>query len=129
MINGITPTGIYGVPGQQMPEMSPTSQGVKFSFKLPQAPEHVVPLAPQNSAVSQISEPTTWGQMLHRLAVDANDAQTSAGSKIRDVLAGGTTPIHEAMVSMQEANVRFSLLSEVRNKVLDAYQEIMRMQV
>ncbi len=33
------------------------------------------------------------------------------------------------MISMQEANVSFQLMVEVRNKLLDSYQELMRMQV
>jgi flagellar hook-basal body complex protein FliE len=129
MINGITPTAIYGVGGQTPMTESFGADGAHFSFKLPKPPEHVAPLAQQDATVNQISEPTTWGQMLQRMAVDTNDAQNVASEKIRDVLVGGSTPIHEAMVSMQEANVRFALLAEVRNKVVETYHEIMRMQV
>ncbi|MFZ5806693.1 MAG: flagellar hook-basal body complex protein FliE [Verrucomicrobiota bacterium] len=129
MINGITPSAIYGVGGQTPMTESFGANGAHFSFKLPKAPEHIVPVSPQDVSVNQISEPTTWGQMLQRMAMDTNEVQNVAGEKIRDVLVGGSTPIHEAMVSMQEANVRFALLAEVRNKVVETYKEIMHMQV
>ena len=45
------------------------------------------------------------------------------------VLTGETNNLHQAMISMQEASVAFSLMVEVRNKLVDSYQELMRMQV
>jgi len=37
--------------------------------------------------------------------------------------------LHQAMISMQEASVSFSLMVEVRNKLVESYQELMRMQI
>jgi flagellar hook-basal body complex protein FliE len=45
------------------------------------------------------------------------------------VLTGESTNLHQAMISMQEAGVAFSLMVEVRNKLVESYQEMMRMQV
>jgi flagellar hook-basal body complex protein FliE len=45
------------------------------------------------------------------------------------LLSGQNVSLHQAMISMQEANVSFQLMVEVRNKLLDSYQELMRMQV
>jgi flagellar hook-basal body complex protein FliE len=42
---------------------------------------------------------------------------------------GQNVPLHQAVVAMEEANVSFQLMVEVRNRMLEAYQEIMRMQV
>jgi flagellar hook-basal body complex protein FliE len=41
----------------------------------------------------------------------------------------GKTDIHQAMISMEEANVSLRMLIQVRNKIIAAYEEIMRMQV
>ena len=38
-------------------------------------------------------------------------------------------PLHQAMIAMEEANVSLQLMVEVRNKLLESYQELMRMQV
>jgi len=37
--------------------------------------------------------------------------------------------IHQAMVAMEQANVSFRLMVQVRNKMMAAYEEIMRMQI
>lgn len=131
MINAVTQAGVYGAINQQPNIEQLGGGGANISFKLPKAPEHVVPVDGQTQGIveNQIAEPTSWGQMVHRMVLDTNDAQVNAGAKINDVISGGDTPIHEAMVSMQEASVKFALLSEVRNKMVEAYQEIMRMQV
>lgn len=83
----------------------------------------------EKSAVDSSSEPSTWGHMVQRMVTDVNESQATAASKIQDVLAGGKTQVHDAMISFQEASVKFEMLTQIRNKALDAYQEIMRMQV
>lgn len=57
---------------------------------------------------------------VNRLEEDAND--TIAG------LLQGKTDVHQTMIAMQKADMSMRLLLTVRNKVLDAYREIMRMQ-
>jgi flagellar hook-basal body complex protein FliE len=45
------------------------------------------------------------------------------------VLVGDQGQLHQSVIAMQEASVAFSLMVEVRNKLVDSYQEIMRMPV
>jgi len=49
----------------------------------------------------------------------------------KDAVAGLTSgvPLHQAMLAVQESDVSFQLMVEVRNKLLESYQELMRMQV
>ena len=54
--------------------------------------------------------------------------QAAEGEKTK-VLTGETNNLHQAVIAMQEANVAFSLMVEVRNKLVESYQELMRMQV
>jgi flagellar hook-basal body complex protein FliE len=70
-----------------------------------------------------------FGQMLDGLvsSVDAKEAQAS--DLTRRVLLGETDQIHQSVIAMQEASVALSLMVEVRNKLVESYQEIMRMQV
>jgi flagellar hook-basal body complex protein FliE len=60
---------------------------------------------------------------------DINKLQTNADDAIAKVQLDNTTSIHEAMIALEQANVSFRAMMQVRNKILDAYQEVMRTQV
>jgi flagellar hook-basal body complex protein FliE len=45
------------------------------------------------------------------------------------LIAGEPIDLHEVMISAEEASVAFDLMMEIRNKLLEAYQEIQRMQI
>ncbi len=63
-------------------------------------------------------------------AIDRVDiAQKSADAQVEAFVAGETENVHEVMISMNQAELHFQMLTEVRNKLLEGYQEIMRMQV
>ena len=66
---------------------------------------------------------------LARFVQGVNDKQTAAGDAVRDLTGGGNVSLHQAMISMEEAGVSFQLMVEVRNKLLESYQELMRMQI
>lgn len=56
-------------------------------------------------------------------------AEREADTKARDVAAGGDTPVHELMVATTKASLSVEMLVQLRNRAVEAYQEIMRMQV
>lgn len=58
-----------------------------------------------------------------------DQAQKTSDQQIEAFVAGEQENVHEVMLSMQEANLSFDLMVEVRNRVLEGYQELMRMQV
>ena len=91
----------------------------------PQISEATVPTA----SVGSTGNPSTWGHMVQQMVMDVNSKQVTAAQKVSDVLQGGPTPVHEAMIASEEASVSFEFLSEMRNKVVDAYQQVMQMQV
>jgi flagellar hook-basal body complex protein FliE len=47
----------------------------------------------------------------------------------RKVLLGETDQLHQSVIARQEASVSFALMVEVRNKLVESYQELIRMQV
>ena len=55
--------------------------------------------------------------------------QAAAGEAVTGLLAGKNVSLHQAMIGMEEASISFQLMVEVRNKMLESYQELMRMQV
>ncbi len=71
----------------------------------------------------------SFGAMLNQFVSDVNTKQTEAGAAVNALQSGQTVPLHKAVIAMEEANVSFQLMVEVRNRLLDSYQEIMRMQV
>jgi flagellar hook-basal body complex protein FliE len=70
-----------------------------------------------------------FGDMLKQSIEKTNEAQVQADHSIKELTAGRTKNIHETMLDIEKADTSLKLMMQVRNKVLDAYKEIMRMQV
>ena len=58
-----------------------------------------------------------------------NSLQKEADVAIQDFVTGDTRNIHETMIAVGKADLAFRLTMQVRNKMVEAYQEVMRMQV
>ena len=56
-----------------------------------------------------------------------NQVQTDAEKAVKELAAGGDPT--QAIIAMEKADMNFQLMVEVRNKLISAYEEIMRMQV
>lgn len=56
-------------------------------------------------------------------------AQDDVDQKTIDFVSGGETELHNLMISSEKLSLGFNLTLQLRNKALDAYQEIMRTQV
>jgi len=69
------------------------------------------------------------GKFLGELVNKVNDLQLHADKEIQKLATGESKGLHEVMLAMEKSGVSFQFLTQVRNKALDAYQEIMRMQV
>ena len=57
-----------------------------------------------------------------------NDLQTAKTSAVESFTSGETQNVHELMISLQKAGLAMNLTSAVRNKVLEAYRELSKMQ-
>ncbi len=60
---------------------------------------------------------------------NVNDLQNKANDAIDKMASGQTTDVHDVMVAMEKAKVSFDMLLQIRNKMLDAYKQIMQMQM
>lgn len=58
-----------------------------------------------------------------------NDIQLEASQATEALMTGQTQNIHQTMVALQEADVSFQLMMQIRNKLVTAYEEIQRMQI
>lgn len=71
----------------------------------------------------------TFSEMLGTSVNQVNQYQVQADQAVRELVSGKTKNIHETMLAVERADISLKLLVQVRNKILDAYREIMRMQV
>lgn len=83
------------------------------------------PLSPTDSGVAGKS----FGQLLNDSLEKVNDMQLQADRGAKELVAGRNKNIHETMLLMEQADMSYRLAMQVRNKVIEAYREIMRMQV
>src|SRR5437762_2899853 len=70
-----------------------------------------------------------FSQLLNDAVGNIDKLQKTADSNIKKLATGQPVDLHDVTISMEQSNLSFQLGMQVRNKILDAYQEIMRMQV
>lgn len=71
----------------------------------------------------------SFGEMLSQAISDVNRLQNEAGKAVENMIKGEEVDIHSVMIAVEKARTSFDLLMEIRNKTLDMYRELMRMQV
>ena len=71
----------------------------------------------------------SFSEMLTESISSVNNLQLEANEAIQRLATGKTKNIHETMLAIEKADIAFKSMNQMRLKVLDAYKEIMRMQV
>jgi flagellar hook-basal body complex protein FliE len=71
----------------------------------------------------------SFGQILGDAITSLNQKDANANNAIVRLAAGEDIELHQVMMAMQEADISMQMALQVRNKIVDAYQEVMRMQV
>jgi flagellar hook-basal body complex protein FliE len=71
----------------------------------------------------------SFSSMLRNSVDQVNTYQHEADTAVKEMVAGRSKNIHETMLTIERADTSLKLMTQVRNKILDAYKEIMRMQV
>ncbi|MEW6057829.1 MAG: flagellar hook-basal body complex protein FliE [Bdellovibrionota bacterium] len=89
------------------------------SIETPQAP----------SAAPAEAGSGSFSQMLKDSLDKVNEVQLQADRAAQELTAGKNKNIHETMLILEKADMSFKLAMQVRNKIIEAYREIMRMQV
>ena len=78
------------------------------------------PTLPGDNAFSQILDQTV-GRV--------NQMQLEADKAINDLTTGKSSDLHQTMITVEKTSIAFELVMTIRNKILDAYNTIMRMPV
>ena len=76
-----------------------------------------------------VSTGPTFGQYLQQAIGEVNQAQLRTGDLSTRFAAGEAIDVHQVMIAAQEASVALNLAIQVRNKLVDGYQELMRVNV
>ncbi|MBI5587541.1 MAG: flagellar hook-basal body complex protein FliE [Deltaproteobacteria bacterium] len=71
----------------------------------------------------------TFSTVLKDSIDKVNKLQTEADKAIEGLASGEVKNVHETMIAIEKANLSFNMMLQVRNKLLAAYEEVMRMQV
>ncbi len=71
----------------------------------------------------------TFADTVKSLIQDVNSQQVESAQSTEKLIKGEPVDIHDVMISAEKAKTSFELLMELRNKGLDLYQEVLRMQV
>ena len=72
---------------------------------------------------------TEFRSVLESAIDQVEGARNNANQSVQSFLSGEGDDLHSTVLSVQRANLEFQMLMQVRNKVVSAYQEIMRMQM
>jgi flagellar hook-basal body complex protein FliE len=94
-------------------------------------PERLAPsdIAAPGRETSRLGADPAFGRVFEGMIRQVEERQAIASAATRDVLLGDSPNLHQSIIARQEAALSFSLLVEVRNKVVESYQELMRMPV
>ena len=97
---------------------------------------NIIPIGPlQNSKIDQnLEKPekknaVNFKETVSNYVNEVNNLQLKAGESIENFATGKVENVHEVMIAMSKAEVSFKFMMETRNKLVDAYKEIMKMQV
>ena len=97
--------------------------------RLDQAAPAALPPAATPAGATGAAPTDAFGTLLDGLGSSGDAKQAAAQVQTTQVLMGDSGQLHQSVIAMQEASVAFSLMVQVRNKLVESYQELMRMQV
>ena len=70
-----------------------------------------------------------FGEILGKAVDEVNKLQAQADHAAEGLITGRDTNIHGTLVALEKADVSFKLMMKVRDKIVDAYREVMKMGV
>ena len=87
----------------------------------------LTPSLTEKTSVSKAE--SSFADLLTSMVSETDQQQKNADLAMQQLHTGGEKNLHEAMISMEKADISMRYMIQVRNKAIEAYQEIMRMQV
>ncbi len=72
---------------------------------------------------------TGFAEMLKKIISETNELTGASQSLSQAAVAGAPVEAHDVMIAVEEARLAFDLMLEVRNKLIEAYRELMQMRM
>jgi flagellar hook-basal body complex protein FliE len=91
---------------------------------IPVSPELAAPAAPASGSAG-----TSFTNVLSSAINEVESSRSSAANSVDQFLSGDGGDLHSTILASQRADLEFQMFMQVRNKVVSAYQEIMKMQL
>ncbi len=88
-----------------------------------------IEIAPKKHELAPGKTDGSFSDMLSKAIKSVDETMQDSEQKVQDFVAGKTDNVHDVMISMQRAQLSFQMMVEVRNKAVEAYHEISRMQI
>jgi flagellar hook-basal body complex protein FliE len=119
---------LWSGPPPLAPELAEAGASAAGSIPVAQLRELNASLPGASVSGVQSSE-TSFAGLLGELVQGVNAKQGIATQALQDLQSGQSVSLHQTMIAAEEANISFQLMVEVRNRLLESYQELMRLQV
>ena len=120
----------------QNPNLRPNSKAERFAQNFENRPSALsssdsvgAPVQLDRTAPADRVTAPGFAQMFEKFIQGVDQKKKISAKETQDLILGRSDNIQEAVVKSQEAGVAFNLMIEVRNKLVDSYKELMRMQV
>ncbi|MCB2186456.1 MAG: flagellar hook-basal body complex protein FliE [Deltaproteobacteria bacterium] len=84
-------------------------------------------VSPRVAAKEESQYQGSFVNTLKKAFYDVDAKQKNADTAMQDLAVGRKRTLHETMIAVEQADISFKMLMSVRSKVVNAYQEIMRM--
>lgn len=88
-----------------------------------------LPASLQKEKQAPKEQDASFEELLNNSIDEVNRLHKEADRAVMELATGNEKDIHNTMIALEKAGVSFRLMMQVRNKIVSAYQEIMRMQV
>jgi flagellar hook-basal body complex protein FliE len=110
--------------------MLPAMSGIEAGLNLLAAgtPSAAAPGSPGLSAVAAGGAPVPFGDLLTDAVGQVNQLESQAHTAVVGLMSGSGVDVHQAMIAAQKASMAFELALSVRNKAIQAYQQVIGMQ-
>ena len=92
-------------------------------------PAAIASAAAIRPAIGPAADPALFQKVLAGAVDQVESARSDANVRIQSFLKGENEELHQVVLATQQAEISLELFQQVRNKVVQAYSEVMRMQM
>ncbi|KHK58668.1 flagellar hook-basal body protein FliE [Ralstonia sp. A12] len=105
-----------------------TWEAIQAAAQVSQSDAVVEPLAGGNSTAAAVNG-VGFGDMVSQGLGEVNQQLLVSQTGLQQLATGNVQNLHQVMIGLEESRLSFQLLLQVRNRLLEAYQDVMKMQV